>query len=184
MSLIPSSVQGAAGDNYFTETDVGVARQLTILPNTGSFGAASAELIMDNAVTDPSLNAMRVVHFVPVVSGGGLQVGEYQCYMYGPSVGGASNTAELFSGVGTGNGYAVMAMNRGRPLEPGRMGKITGTGAVQVVACGSIVAGSLVNLAFVGGTPAAADVAITIVPNTSFSLTLPLNAVYNYEVIG
>jgi hypothetical protein len=64
------------------------------------------------------------------------------------------------------------------------MGKITGTGAVQTINTASITASSLVNLAFVGGTPAAADVAITITPNTSFSLTLPLNAVYNYEVIG
>ena len=183
MSLIPTADMGAPGDNYFVAADVGVARQLTILPNTGSFGAAAAELIMDNAVTDPSLNPMRVIHYVPVVTGGGLVNGEYQCFMYGSPVG-ASNIAELFSGAGTGNGYAVMSMNRGRPLEPGRMGKITGTGAVQTINTASITAASVVNLAFVGGTPAAADVAITIVPNTSFSLTLPLNAVYNYEVIG
>jgi hypothetical protein len=184
MSLIPSSVQGAPNDNYFTETDLGVMRAPTILPNTGNFGAAAAQLSMSNAVTDPSLNRMEVIHYVPAVTGGGLQVGLYQAFMYGPSVGGNFNTGYLFYGQGLGNGYTVFGLNRARPLDATRMGKITGTGAAQVVAVPSIVAGSLVNLAFVGGTPAAADVAITITPNTSFSLTLPLNAVYNYEVIG
>jgi hypothetical protein len=183
MSLIPTADMGAPGDNYFVAADGGVARALTILPAEGNFGAASAELSMFNGITDASLNPMRVVHYVPAVTGGGLQVGLYQAYLYGPSVGG-NNIAYLFYGQGLGNNNAVFGMNRARPLDGGRMGKIVGTGAAQVVACASIVAGSLVNLAFVAGTPAAADVAITITPNTSFSLTLPLNAVYNYEVIG
>jgi len=184
MSFVPSAVQGAPGDNYFVSVDGGVARALTILPAEGNFGAASAELSMFNGITDPSLNPMRVIHYVPAVAGGGLTPGLYQAYMYGPSVGGALSTGYLFSGRGLGNGYAVFGFNNAGPLDAARMGKITGTGAVQVVNCSSIVAGSLVNLAFVGGTPAAADVAITIVPNTSFSLTLPAGAVYNYEVIA
>jgi hypothetical protein len=184
MSLIPTADMGAPGDNYFVAADGGVARALTILPAEGNFGAASAELSMFNGVTDASLNPMRVIHYVPAVAGGGLTPGLYQAFMYGPSVGGAFNTGYLFSGRGLGNGYTVFGFNNAGPNDAARMGKIVGTGAAQVVACASIVAGSRVNLAFVAGTAAAADVAITITPNTSFSLTLPLNAVYNYEVIG
>jgi hypothetical protein len=184
MSLIPSSVQGAPNDNYFVAVDGGVMRDPVILPSEGNFGAASAALSMFNGITDPSLNPMRVIHYVPAVTGGGLQVGLYQAYMYGPSVGGALSTGYLFSGRGLGNGYAVFGFNNAGPNDAARMGKITGTGALQVVNVSSITAASTVRLAFVAGTAAAADVAITIVPNTSFSLTLPLNAVYNYEVIA
>jgi hypothetical protein len=183
MSLIPTADMGAPGDNYFVAVDGGVARALTILPAEGNFGAASAELNMFNGITDPSLNPMRVVHYVPAVTGGGLQVGLYQAFLYGPSIGG-NNIAYLFYGQGLGNNNAVFGMNRARPLDSARMGKIVGTGALQTVACGSIAAGSLVNLSFVAGTPAPADVLIAIAANTSFSLTLPAGAVYNYEVIG
>jgi hypothetical protein len=183
MSLIPSSVQGAPNDNYFVAVDGGVMRAPTILPAEGNFGAASARLAMDNGVTDPSLNPMEVIQYVPAVSGGGLTSGLYQAFMYGPSVGG-NNIAYLFYGQGLGNNNAVFGMNRARPLDAARMGKIVGTGALQVVACGSITASSLVNLAFVAGTPAAADVLIAISANTSFSLTLPAGSVYQYEVIG
>jgi hypothetical protein len=183
MSFVPSAVQGAPGDNYFVSVDGGVARALTILPAEGNFGAASAELALDNGLVSTNPNRMEVIHYVPAVAGGGLAPGLYQAYMYGPSIGG-NNTAYLFYGQGLGNNNAVFGMNRARPLDAGRMGKITGTGAAQVVNCSSIVAGSLVNLAFVAGTPAAADVAVAITPNTSFSLTLPAGAVYNYEVIG
>jgi len=183
MSLIPSSVQGAAGDNYFAETDGGVVRALTVLPSTGNFGAAAAELAMSNNLAPADPGRMEVIHYVAAAAGGGLVPGLYQTYMYGPSIGG-NNTAYLSYGQGLGNNNAVVGINRARPLDAGRMGKIVGTGAVQSVGCGSIVAGSLVNLAFVAGTPAAADVVVTIVPNTSFSLTLPAGAVYNYEVIG
>ena len=145
MSLIPSSVQGAAGDNYFVETDVGIARQLKILPNSGNFGAAAAELSLDNGLASTDPNRMQVIHYVPVVPGGGLVPGTIQAFMYGPSVGG-NNIGYLYYGIGLGNNNAVLGMNRARPLDAGRMGKITGTGAVQVVNCSSIVAGSTVNL--------------------------------------
>lgn len=183
MSLIPSSVQGAPNDPYFVAVDDGVLRAPTILP-AEVLGAAAAALSISNAVTDPSLNPMEVVHYVPAVAGGGLTPGLYQVFMYGPSIGGAFNTAQLFSGRGLGNGSSVLAFNNGGPLEATRMGQITGTGAAQVVAVPSITAASIVRLAFVAGTAAAANPVITIVPNTSFSLTLPLNAVYNYEVIA
>jgi len=183
MSLIPSAVQGAPNDNYFTAVDGGVMRAPTILPAEGNFGAAAARLAMDNGVTDPSLNPMEVIQYVPAVAGGGLVPGLYQTYMYGPSVGG-NNVGYLFEGRGLGNNYTVFGFNNGGPSDAGRMGKITGTGAAQAVSVTSITAASTVRLAFVAGTAAAADPVITIVPNTSFSLTLPLNAVYNYEVIA
>lgn len=183
MSLIPTADMGAAGDNYYVAADGGVLRAPTILPAEGNFGAASAELNMFNGITDPSLNPMRVVHYVPAVAGGGLTPGLYQAFMYGPTIGG-NNIAYLFYGSGLGNNNAVFGFNNAGPLDAARMGKITGTGAAQVVAVPSIVASSRVRLAFVAGTPAAADPVITIVPNTSFSLTLPAGAVYNYEVVA
>jgi hypothetical protein len=184
MSLIPSSVQGAPNDNYFVESDGGILRGPIVVPDEGGYGAAAAALTLSNAVTDPSANALRVSHFVPAASGGGLSVGLYQAFMYGPSVGGVFNSNNLFIGRGLGNGSTAFGFNNNGPLDPARMGKITGTGAAQVVAVTSITAASTVRLAFVAGTAAAADPVITIVPNTSFSLTLPAGAVYNYEVIA
>jgi hypothetical protein len=182
MSLIPTADQGAPGVNYFVAADGGVARNLTILPTDVPLTATgeSAVFAMNNG---GGASPMNVVQYVTTTAGGGLQPGLYQIYMYGPSVGG-SNISPLMTGQGIGNGYTVMKFNAGGPLDATRDGKITGTGAPQVIACPSILAGSSVNLAFVGGTAAAADVAITIVPNTSFSLTIPLGAVYNYEVVG
>jgi hypothetical protein len=184
MSLIPSADAGAPGKIYFSAAENGIMRGPSIFPLEGNYGAGAATLSMHNGgVTDPSGHKMNVIHYVTAKTGGGLEAGTYQCFMYGPDVG-DSGIGELFIGLGMGNGYAMMGMNRAGPLEPGRMGKITGTGAPQVVNSASITAASIVNLAFVGGTPAAGDVAITITPNTSFTLTLPLGAVYNYEIIG
>ena len=174
---------GAPNDNYFVAADNGVMRAPTILPAEGNFGAAAARLAMDNGVTDPSLNPMEVIHYVPAVAGGGLVPGLYQAYMYGPSIGG-NDIGYLFYGRGLGNNYTVFGFNNAGPSDAGRMGKIVGTGALQTVNVSSITAASTVRLAFVAGTPAAADVLIAIVPNTSFSLTLPAGAVYNYEVIA
>ena len=183
MSLIPSSVQGAPNDNYFVAVDGGVMRAPTVLPAEGNFGAAAAELAMFNGITDPSLNPMRVIHYVPAVAGGGLTPGLYQTFMYGPSLGG-NNIGQLFSGRGLGNNWAVFGFNNAGPLDAARIGKIVGTGALQVVNVSSITAQSIVRLAFVAGTPAPADVLIVIAPNVSFSLTLPAGAVYNYEVVA
>jgi hypothetical protein len=182
MSLIPNSDQGAPGDNYFVAADGGFARNLTILPTDVPLTVVgeSAVFAMNNG---GGVSPMNVVHYVNTVAGGGLVPGTYQIYMYGPSIGPAG-VSPLMSGQGLGNNYAVLNFNAGIPLDATRLGKITGTGAPQVIACPSIVVGSAVNLAFVGGTAAAADVAITIVPNTSFSLTIPLGAVYNYTVVG
>jgi hypothetical protein len=182
MSLIPTADQGAPGDNYFVAAYGGFAENLTILPTEvpSAVLGKSAVFSMNNG---GGASPMNVVHYVNTTAGGGLVPGLYQVFMYGPSVGG-NNIGELMVGQGLGNNYTVMNFNAGIPLDAARLGKITGTGAPQVIACPSIVAGSAVNLAFVGGTPAAADVAITIVPNTSFSVTIPLGAVYNYTVVG
>jgi hypothetical protein len=126
---------------------------------------------------------MNVVHFVPTVAGGGLQPGLYQIFMYGPSIGG-NNIGELSPARGAGNTYALLSFNADAPLDPTRRGSIIGTGAPQVVASPSITAGSAVYLSFVGGTPAAGAVPATIVPSTSFSVTLPVAAAYNYEIVG
>jgi hypothetical protein len=183
MSLIPSADAGAPSVNYFPAAQGGVMRAPTILPAEGNFGAAAARLTINNGVTDPSGDPMFVVHYVTGTSGGGLTAGHYQCFMYGPDVSG-SNIGELFDAYGLGNNACAMSLNRAAPLDGARMGKITGTGALQAIAVPSITASSVVNLSFVGGTPAAGDVLYVIAANTSFSLTLPAGAVYNYEVIG
>lgn len=182
MSLIPTADQGAPGDNYFVASAAGFAEKLTILPTevpSATLGKSAVFGMTNGGGASP----MTVVHYVNTVAGGGLQPGLYQIYMNGPSVGPAG-VSPLMSGQGLGNNYTVLNFNPGIPLDATRLGKITGTGAPQVIACPSIVIGSAVSLAFVGGTPAGADVPVTIVPNTSFSVTLPLASVYNYQVFG
>ena len=183
MSLIPTADAGAPGANYFPYADGGILRSPTVLPSIDGSGGAAGLTIDNGGVTNPPGNAMKVVHFASATTAGGLVAGTYQVFMYSPNVGG-NGISELMSGGGLGNNYTVLKFNSGGPMDAARDGKITGTGAPQVIACPSIVAGSAVNLAFVGGTAAAADVAITIVPNTSFSLTIPLGSVYNYTVVG
>jgi hypothetical protein len=131
--------------------------------------------------TDPS-NATRVIHYMPYTTGGGLTQNHYQLFMYGASVGG-SDIAECWDIASIGNNYAMMSINRAIPLDSTRIGTIVGTGALQTVACPSITPGSLVQLAFVAGTPAVAQPVIVNSP-TGFSLTLPAGAVYNYEIVG
>jgi len=184
MSLIPNSDQGAPGADYFVAATGGVLREPVILPRSSSTitPGLSATLRLDNGLFG-NANAMFVEHYVPAVSGGGLVPGQYQVFMYGPVVGGA-NIGYLYVGKGLGNGQATFGYNNGGPLDPARMGKIVGTGVPSVIPVTSIVAGSVVRLAFVGGAPALGDIAVTIIPNTSFSLNLPAGAVYNYEVVG
>lgn len=185
MSLIPSAVQGAPGDNYFPLMDRGVARGLSLFPLEDGFGNDAATLSINNGgVTDPSGHAMNVVHYVARKLGGGLTPGLYQVFMYGPDVSAGQPIGYLMEGAGTGNGNAVLGFNNAGPLDATRMGKITGTGAPQTVPVPSITAASLVRLSFVAGTPAVADPAVTIVADTSFSVTLPAGAVYLYEVIA
>lgn len=136
----------------------------------------------DIYATDVS-NSTRVVHFMTNTPGGGLEANTYQLFMYGVAVGG-NNIAECWKISPNGNNRAVMAFNNDGPLEGDRMATITGTGSAQPVACLSILSTSLVRLAFVAGTPAPSNPAVTITPGVGFSLTLPAGAVYNYEIIG
>jgi hypothetical protein len=185
MSLIPTADAGSAqpGQNYFALKAFGaIINPVIVTGKSGANGAATLTL-NNGGVTDPSGHPMAVTHYVTAVAGGGLTPGLYQIYMYGPDIGG-NNIGELMVGAGLGNNYCSLSANRGAPLDPARMGKITGTGALQTINCPSITAASVVMLAFVGGTPAAGDVLYAIVPNTSFSLTLPAGSTYNYEVVG
>lgn len=183
MSLIPSSDQGAAGVNYFPSASYATLRNATVIPPIDGSGGTAAFGISNGGITNPPDHAMNVIQYVTAASGGGLVAGAYQVFMYGPDVSG-NNIGELFSGIGKGNNYTTLSFNDGGPLDPDRRGSIIGTGAPQVIACPSIVASSVVYLSFVGGTPAAGAVAATIVPNTSFSVTLPAAAAYNYEIVG
>jgi hypothetical protein len=185
MSLIPTADAGSAqpGQNYFALKSFGaIINPVIVTGKSGANGAATLTL-NNGGVTDPSGHPMAVTHYVTAVAGGGLTPGLYQIYMYGPDIGG-NNIGELMVGAGLGNNYCSLSANRGAPLDPARMGKITGTGGPQVALCPSITASSVVYLSFIAGTPAAADVPITIVPNTSFGLTIPGGSVYAYEVIG
>ena len=182
MSLIPTADQGSAGVNYFVAADGGTARNLTILPTdipSGVLGK-SAVFAMNNG---GGASPMNVVHYVNSVAGGGLVPGLYQVFMYGPTIGG-STIAELSAARGIGNNNALLSFNSDFPLDITRRSGFTGTGAPQTFACPSILATSSVFLTFVGGTPAAGAVPITIVPNTSFTLTVPAGAAYSYEVVG
>ena len=183
MSLIPSAVQGSAGDNYFPLADNAVLRNPAVLPAENGYAAQSASLTLKNARGVGDASDMAVIHYVPSTSGGGLTPKHYQIYMYGPSIGG-NGIGELIDGYGLANNYCAMSVNRGQPIDPTRMGTITGTGAPQTVNVPSITEDSDVYFAFVAGTPALAAPIPTIVADTSFSVSLPAGAVYNYEVIG
>lgn len=177
MSLIPSAVNGSPNDLYFTLDVQGRIASPTVVPLNESSAAAALNIsnLLDTSVTK----------FVVKTTGGGLTAQHAMEFMYGGQVGGSGvGLVSDAYGLGPGNGYVLTSINLGRPLDSARVGQITGTGAAQVVAVPSIIASSFVSLAFVGGTPAAGAVAVTITPNTSFSLTLPAGAVYNYQVIG
>ena len=182
MSLIPSAVQGAPGDNYFPAADFGILRQPRIYPLEGGTEINTAELrISDNLAGTPNSLGM-VIYVVGDTSVGGLIPGFVQTYMYGPSMGESGN-AILSNAFGLGNGYCAMSSNRAAPVDPARLGTITGTGAPQTINVPSITENSDIYFTFVAGTPAVAAPIPTIVADTSFTVSLPAGAVYNYEVI-
>jgi len=183
MSLVPSSASSVEGSYYFPLATGGTLQAPTIIPFGPNIGAGVME--MRNYVqyaSDPS-NSTHVVHYMSKITDEGLQANHYQLFMYGIPVGG-NGVGECWDVVPLGNNRCAMSFNNDGPLELDRMGKITGTGASQAVACLSISLGSTVRLAFVAGTPAGADPVITINAGVGFSLTLPAGAVYNYEVIS
>lgn len=182
MSVVPSSASSVEGSYYFPLAVNGILRQPISIPvNEGMSGTLEIRNY-DAFFADPS-DSTRVIHYMTKTAGGGLSANHYQLYMYGVPVGG-NNIGECWDIVPLGNNRCAMAFNNDGPLEDDRMGKITGTGALQAVSCLSISLSSTVRLAFVAGTPAGADPVIAITAGTGFSLTLPAGAVYNYEVIG
>lgn len=183
MSVVPSSASSVQGSYYFPLAAGGTLQAPTISPFGPNVGAGVMEMrnYVDYA-SDPS-NSTHVVHYMTKTAGGGLEANAYQLFMYGVAVGG-NGIAECWKVSPLGNNRAAMSFNNDGPLEGDRMSTITGTGSAQSVACLSILSTSLVRLAFVAGSPAPANPAITITPGVGFSLTLPAGAVYNYEVIG
>ena len=182
MSVLPSSVFGSSTAPYFVASANGTLKGPLINPFPASAAGTLEIRNYDLFATDPS-NSTRVVHFMTNAPGGGLEQNTYQLFMYGVAVGG-NNIAECSKISPAGNNRALMAFNNDGPLEGDRMATITGTGSAQSVACLSILSTSLVRLAFVAGTPAGANPAVTITPGVGFSLTLPAGAVYNYEIVG
>lgn len=180
MSLIPSAVQGAPSDNYFAAAELGtlLGPSINAVPGRGA-----AVLSLNSGPSNPVGHDIQVNHYAVNTTGGGLSAGQYQCFIYGPDVGG-NNVGYAFSAYGIGNNSALFSCNRGRPLDASRIGSIVGTGAVQNVAVPSILATSVVQLSFSSGTPAAAAIVPVITANVGFAVTLPAGASYNYEVIA
>ena len=190
MSLLPHCVQGATNDNYFLSDVEGVMRAPVIVPliaqSPGGVGIQAASLAFESGATANPANQFSIIHFVPTASGGGLTAGAYMIYYYG--VGFNSLAQQMQPNGGTANAV-ITRQNLGPQLDSTRGGVITGTGAPQAVLCPSIVAGSTVILSYVGGGGGAvaglvASPPYIVTPNTSFSVTLPAGAIYNYQVLG
>lgn len=183
MSILPSTSYGSPAVPYYVPYAQGIMQAPVINPLGPN--AAAATLDMRNYqvfAADPS-NSTFVRHYMTYTTGGGLEQNTYQLFMYGTAVGG-NGIAECWKISPTGSNRALMAFNNDGPLEGDRMATITGTGSPQSVACLSIANTSLVRLAFVAGSPAPSNPAVTITPGVGFSLTLPAGAVYNYEIVG
>jgi len=136
------------------------------------------------------------------VAGGGLNPHSLQLYgYYDPRVSGPLNTiqqhlevkivptAAPVAGVPPST-TGVFATNQSRPFNWAApfVGTITGTGLAQVVPCAGIPANSIIRFVLVGTSagayaPIAAPSAISVQPYTSFTCTLTLDAIYNYEVL-
>ena len=183
MSVVPSSASSVQGSYYFPLATGGTLKGPTINPIGPSVAAGTLEIRNYDLYTTDVSNSTRVIHYMTNAPGGGLEPNAYQLFMYGVAVGG-NGIAECSKISPAGNNRALMAFNNDGPLEGDRMATITGTGSAQSVACLSILSTSLVRLAFVAGTPAGANPAVTITPGVGFSLTLPAGAVYNYEIVG
>ncbi len=177
MSLCPSCVSGAPAQPYSPNYQFGGLEEPVVEPLAGK-PAASLQI---NNGSNPGT---YVEHYMTNTTGGGLQANHYQAFLYGASVGG-NNIAGIFDVYGAGNNWSIMSMNQGRPLDPARVGYITGTGAVSNIACTSINAQSIVGFAYTGGAaPAGAIPVATITNGVGFAVTLPAGAIYLYNVLG
>ncbi len=177
MALLPPSGTHKNPDAYaFAQVSGGNLISPSVVPSASQ---DAATLALYNGVTP----ATYVAHYMSRNTDEGLIANHYQAFLYGVPVGG-NGVAEIFDVAGLGNNWAIMSMNRGGPLDAARMGSFTGTGAALNVAVPSIVAGSLVRLAFVAGPVALAVPAVVITPNVGFSVNALAGAIYNYEVVG
>jgi hypothetical protein len=178
MSLCPSCVSGSPNQPYSPNYQRGGLENPIIEPLPGN---PTAALAISNSSTAPNT---YVEHYMVNTTGGGLTANHYQAYLYGASVGG-NNIAGIFDVYGAGNNWAIMSMNMGRPLDAGRVGTITGTGAAQNVVANSCNAASIVQFAYVGGAAAAGAAPVAVVTNgVGFAVTLPAGAIYSYVVYG
>lgn len=179
MSLCPSVVSGDAKVPYFLLSPAvdAVLQEPEVEPAPGE---PAAGLVLNNGA-DPNT---YVKHYMVNTTGGGLTAGHYQCFLYGASVGG-NNIGEVFDVYGGNNNWAMMSINLGRPLDAGRVGTLTGTGAPQNVVANSCNPASIVQFAYVGGAAAAAAAPVATITNgVGFAVTLPAGAIYSYVVYG
>jgi hypothetical protein len=177
MSLCPSCVAGVASQPYYQN----IADVVLTRPEVDPLGGEPAGKFVISNGADPNT---YVAHYMTNTTGGGLTANHYQAYLYGDSVGG-NDIAGIFDVYGAGNNWAIMSMNQGRPLDAGRVGYITGTGAVSNIVCNSVNANSIVGFAYTGGAaPAGAVPVATITNGVGFAVTLPAGAIYLYNVLG
>lgn len=179
MSLCPSTVSGDAKAPYFLLSPAvdAVLQEPEVVPAPGE---PAAGLVINNGASPNTY----VKHYMVNTTGGGLTANHYQAFLYGASVGG-DNVAPIFDAYGNGNDDAILSFNAGIPLDPSRVGYVTGTGAPQNVAVPSVSAGSIVGFAYFGGAAAAAAVPVPVMtPGTGFAVTLPAGAIYAFNVYG
>lgn len=178
MSLCPSCVSGAPNQPYSPNYQLGVLQSAAAEPLPG---APAGNFVISNSATPPNT---YVNHYMVNTTGGGLTADHYQCFLYGASVGG-NNIGEVFDVYGGNNNWAMMSLNLGRPLDAGRVGTLTGTGAPQNVVANSCNPASIVQFAYVGGAAAAAAAPVATITNgVGFAVTLPAGAIYSYMVLG
>jgi len=135
------------------------------------------------------------------VAGGGLNPHSLQLYgYYDPKVAGVDTIQEHMEvkivptalpvlGVPPST-TSVVQTNQSRPFNwvAPFIGQITGTGAAQVVPCAGIPANAVIRFILVGTSAAAYAAiappsAVSVQAYTSFTCTLTLDAIYDYEVL-
>lgn len=178
MAFCPSCVSGAPNTPYFPNIEGGLMSDAGIVRNPVE---SAARLSLFN---DADGASAYVTHYVTKNTGGGLTLNHYQCFLYSADVGG-NGIGEIFDVYGGNNNWAIMSLNLGRPLDGGRVGTITGTGAPQNVVANSCNPQSVVQFAYVGGAAAAAAAPVAVISNgVGFAVTLPAGAIYSYVVYG
>jgi len=174
----------APGANIgLTHNDIGEVRiQPQNSPPAAAGGGADLVLFSKSALNT------SFEHYVTGTTGGGLTADEYTLWGYGTNQGKPYFRCPPPASTSS---TGVFYINGGW-LDPTRRGTIVGTGAAQIVAVNSILAGSIIDLIPVAGAafPAAVPAAPVITPAGivppyaagSFTVTLPAGTTYNYYV--